>query len=55
MQEKKARKRFQLVLKREMNDHKKVIVYMDANSRNAVWNNSCVGLDPNVRSMKRGK
>ena len=28
---------------------------MDANSRNAVWNNSCVGLDPNVRSMKRGK
>ena len=48
-------KRFQLVLKRVMKDHKKVLVCMDANSRNAVWDNSCIGLDPNVRSMKRGE
>jgi hypothetical protein len=45
---------FELIVRRILKDYKKMIIGMDANSRNMVWDNSALGKSPYSQSIKMG-
>ena len=46
--------KFELIVTRILKDYKKMIIGMDANSRNMVWDNSALGKSPYSQSIKMG-